>query len=76
MTLDKHQIDGLPGFTKRTMPSSEFERLMRTAGYDMAGTGQGQVGRIKVWWSHPSHRFVESIYSQDKGTVITAYHPN
>jgi hypothetical protein len=48
---------------------------MRNAGYDIAGTGQGQAGRIKVWWAHSTHRFVESIYSPDKMTVITAYHP-
>jgi hypothetical protein len=74
MTLDKHQIDGLPSFTSKTLPSSEFEAQMRGAGYEIAGTGQAQGGRIKVWWSHSSYRFVESIYSRDKATVITAYH--
>uniref|UniRef100_B8HS25 Uncharacterized protein n=1 Tax=Cyanothece sp. (strain PCC 7425 / ATCC 29141) TaxID=395961 RepID=B8HS25_CYAP4 len=47
---------------------------MRNVGYEVAGTGQGQAGRMKVWWSHPTYRFVESIYSPDKATVITAYH--
>jgi hypothetical protein len=75
MTLDKHQIDGLPKFTQKTMPVGDFEKLMRNAGYDIAGTGQGQAGRIKGWWAHSTHRFVESIYSPDKMTVITAYHP-
>jgi hypothetical protein len=75
MTLDKHQIDGLPGFNRKTLPAKEFEKLMRDAGYEIAGSGQGQAGRIKIWWSHPTNRFVESIYSSDKITVITAYHP-
>jgi hypothetical protein len=74
MTLDKHQIDGLPGFKRKTLPAQDFEKLMRDAGYDMAGSGQGQAGRIKIWWSHQTYRFVESIYSGDKSTVITAYH--
>jgi hypothetical protein len=74
MTLDKHQIDGLESFTSKTLPSNDFEARMRSAGYEIAGTGQAQGGRIKVWWSHSSNRFVESIYSSDKSTVITAYH--
>jgi hypothetical protein len=75
MTLDKHQIDGLPGFKQKTMPANEFENLMGEAGYEKVGSGQGQAGRIKIWWSHKTYRFVESIYSSDKNTVITAYHP-
>jgi hypothetical protein len=74
MTLDKHQIDGLSGFKRKTLPAHEFEKLMRDAGYEMAGSGQGQAGRVKVWWTHKTHRFVESIYSNDKTIVITAYH--
>lgn len=74
MTLDKHQIDGLARFTTKTLAATQFEQLMRNADYEVAGTGQGQAGRIKVWWSHPTYRFVESIYSPDKATVITAYH--
>jgi hypothetical protein len=76
MTLDKHQIDGLPGFTSKTMPAGQFEDLMKNAGYEIAGSGQGQLGRIKVWWSHSEYRFVEAIYSPDKLIVITAYHPD
>lgn len=75
MTLDKHQIDGLPGFKRKTISAQEFEKLMRDVGYELAGSGSGQAGRIKIWWSHQSYRFVESIYSADKKTVITAYHP-
>jgi hypothetical protein len=48
MTLDKHQIDGLPGFTQKTMPANEFEKLMGEAGYEKAGSGQGQAGRVKI----------------------------
>jgi hypothetical protein len=40
MTLDKHQIDGLPGFTQNTMPANEFEKLMGEAGYEKAGSGR------------------------------------
>jgi hypothetical protein len=52
MTLDKHQIDGLPGFTQKTMPANEFEKLMGEADYEKAGSGQGQTGRVKIWWSY------------------------
>jgi hypothetical protein len=74
MTLDKHEIDGLPGFTRRTMSATQFEALMDDAGYEIVGTAPGQLERVKIWWSHPTHRLVESIYSPDKTTVITAYH--
>jgi hypothetical protein len=47
MILDKHQIDGLPGFKQKTMPANEFENLMGEAGYERAGSGQGQAGESK-----------------------------
>lgn len=74
MTLDKHKIQGLVAFTSKTLPSNEFEKLMANAGYFEIGTAPAQAGRIKVWWSHDSYPRVESIYSPDKSTVLTAYH--
>jgi hypothetical protein len=74
MTLDKHSIQGLAAFTTKTLPSSEFEKLMINAGYIDVGTAPAQSGRIKVWWSHPDYPRVESVYSADKNTVVTAYH--
>jgi hypothetical protein len=32
MTLDKHQIDGVGGFTVKVLPKSEFEDLMTNSG--------------------------------------------
>jgi hypothetical protein len=75
MTLDKHCIDGVGGFSRKVMPASDFESQMKNAGYSIAGTVPAQGGRIKVWWMHSQHRRVEAIYSPDKFTVITAYHP-
>jgi hypothetical protein len=61
MTLDKHSIQGLAAFTTKTLPSSEFEKLMINAGYTDVGTAPAQAGRIKVWWSHPDYPRVESV---------------
>lgn len=74
MTLDKHQIDGIGGFNQKVLPADEFEELMMSAGYSISGTAPAQGGRFKVWWVHATFRIVESIYSNDKSIVVTAYH--
>ncbi len=74
MTLDKHTIQGLSAFTTKTLPSGEFEKRMINAGYYEVGSAPAQGGRVKLWWSHDTYPRVESIYSSDKSTVITAYH--
>jgi hypothetical protein len=74
MTLDKHQIDGIGGFSEKVLPASQFEALMIDAGYSQIGSAPAQGGRLNFWWSHTSFRNVESIHSGDKSTVITAYH--
>jgi hypothetical protein len=42
----------LPVVKRKTLPAQDFKKLMRDAGYEMAGARQGQAGRVKVWWSH------------------------
>jgi hypothetical protein len=74
MTLDKYQLDGIGGFSEKVLPATQFEELMMNAGYSISGTAPAQGGRIKVWWIHLTFRTVESIYSEDKSIVITAYH--
>jgi hypothetical protein len=74
MTLDKHQIDGIGGFSEKVLPASQFDELMMNAGYSISGSAPAQGGRVKVWWIHLTFRTVESIYSDDKGIAITAYH--
>lgn len=74
MTLDRHEIDGLSKPNVRTLPASTFERLMKEAGYEIVGNAPAPQNRIKVWWVHERYRRVESIYSPNKDTVITAYH--
>jgi hypothetical protein len=74
MTLDKHQIDGIGGFSEKVLPASQFDVMMTNAGYSQIGSAPAQGGRLKYWWSHATFRNVESIYSKDKATVITAYH--
>lgn len=76
MTLNKHPIYGLPKFDCKTMPAEKFDSLMLASGYTQIGSGKGQGKRIKIWWIHDSYPRVESIYSEDKQTVITAYHIN
>lgn len=74
MTLNKHKIQGLPEFKCQTLSATQFEKLMIDAGYSISGTAPAQGNRIKVWWIHDQYPRVESIYSPDKKTVITAYH--
>lgn len=75
MTLDRHVLDGVPQIKSKTLTAAAFEKLMFTAGYSQMGSAPAQGNRIKVWWTHPTFRRVESIYSPDKKIVITAYHP-
>lgn len=74
MTLDKHRIQGLSAFTTKILPSGEFEKRMNNAGYYEVGSAPAQASRVKVWWLHDTYPRVESIYSSDRSTVITAYH--
>jgi hypothetical protein len=74
MTLDKHQIDGIGGFNSKILPANQFEESLSSAGYTITGSAPAKGGRVKVWWTHETFDNVESIYSEDKSTVITAYH--
>ncbi|PSB53209.1 hypothetical protein C7B67_04020 [filamentous cyanobacterium Phorm 6] len=74
MTLDKHKLDGITQITVKTLPSTEFELLLLTAGYGKIGTAPAQGNRLKVWWTHPTFRRIEAIYSADGIVAITAYH--
>jgi hypothetical protein len=74
MTLEKHQIQGIPQFKCKVVDSSQFEEMMQKAGYLMVGSAPAQGNRIKVWWTHTEYQRVESIYTQDRTKVITAYH--
>jgi hypothetical protein len=74
MTLDKHKLDGIAQITAKTLPSTEFELLLLTAGYGKIGTAPAQGNRLKVWWTHPTFRRIEAIYSADGIVAITAYH--
>ena len=48
MTLDKHKLDGIPQITAKTLPSTEFELLLLTAGYSKMGTAPAQGNPMKV----------------------------
>lgn len=74
MTLDKHKIDGVPQITARILPTEEFDALLIQAGYSKIGSAPAQGNRLKAWWSHPTFRRVEAIYSPDGAIAITAYH--
>jgi hypothetical protein len=74
MTLDKHQLDGIGGFSEKVLAANQFEELMMNGGYSQIGSAPAQGKRVKVWWTHETFRNVESIYSDDKSLVITAYH--
>jgi hypothetical protein len=70
MTLDKHQIDGIGGFSSKVLPADQFEESLSSAGYTIAGSAPAKGGRVKVWWTHETFDNVESIYSEDKSIVI------
>ncbi|MEG3977554.1 MAG: hypothetical protein WBA89_01075 [Microcoleus sp.] len=74
MTLDKHKLEGITQITAKTLPSTEFELLLLTAGYGKIGTAPAQGNRLKVWWTHSTFRRIEAIYSADGIVAITAYH--
>ncbi|MBE9251525.1 hypothetical protein IQ226_20815 [Dolichospermum sp. LEGE 00240] len=74
MTLNKHQIRGLPNFKCTILDANQFEKLMLDAGYSISGTAPAQGNRVKVWWVHEEYPRVESIYTPDQKKVITAYH--
>jgi hypothetical protein len=74
MTLDKHQIDGIGGFSSKVLPANQFEESLFSAGYTITGSAPAKGGRVKVWWTYETFDNVESIYSEDKSTVITTYH--
>ena len=74
MTLDKHKLDGINRIQARTLPASEFEQLLVSAGYSKIGTAPAKGNRIKSWWTHSTYRRLEAIYSPDSTIVITAYH--
>lgn len=74
MTLEKHQLDGVPAITAKTLPTADFDQLLLTAGYTKIGTAPAKGNRIKAWWNHPNFRRIEAIYSPDASTAITAYH--
>lgn len=74
MTLDKHELDGIPQITSKTLPKEDFETLLGKAGYQLTGSAPAKGNRIKVWWNHTTYRRIEAIYSPDGQIVITAYH--
>lgn len=74
MTLDKHQIDGTDRTNSKTLPTRTFDQLLLKAGYTKIGSAPAQGNRIKAWWTHPTYRRVEVIYSPDTSIAITAYH--
>jgi hypothetical protein len=49
MTLDKHQIDGIGGFSSKILPANQFEESLSSAGYTITGSVPAKGGRIKVW---------------------------
>ena len=74
MTLDKHKLDGITRIQAKTLPASEFEQLLVSVGYSKIGTAPAKGNRVKSWWTHPTYRRIEIIYSSDSTIVITAYH--
>jgi hypothetical protein len=48
MTLDKHQIDGIGGFSSKVLPASQFEDSLAQAGYSIVGSAPAKGGRVKV----------------------------
>jgi hypothetical protein len=74
MTLDKHKLEGLKPIKSRTLPAIKFEQRLQQAGYAKRGSAPAKGKRIKVWWYHPKHAWIEAIYSPNQKITITAYH--
>jgi hypothetical protein len=74
MTLDRHRIDGVAPITAKILPAEVFDERLSQAGYTKAGSAPAQGNRLKVWWVHAEYARVETIYSPDGATAITAYH--
>lgn len=74
MTLDKHNLQGVPTITSKTLPVDDFEQLLINAGYTKVGSAPAKGNRVKVWWSHSISSRIEPIYSADLQIAITAYH--
>lgn len=74
MTLDKHEIQGLPKIPYKVLPIIVFERMLLNAGYYKTATVNTHNNRIKVWFNHSIYPRVECIYSIGSNKCITAYH--
>lgn len=75
MTLDKHVIRNVAPFRVKILPANRFESIMNQAGYLKTNSAPAYQGRYYVYFEHTIYGRVEAIYSPDKQTVITAYHP-
>lgn len=49
MTFDKHQIDGIGGFSQKVMAAQDFEELLTKAGYEKLGNAPAQGSWVKAW---------------------------
>jgi hypothetical protein len=47
MTLDKHQIDGIGGFSSKVLPADQFEESLSSAGYTIAGSAPAKGEGLK-----------------------------
>lgn len=75
MTLDRHIIRNVNPFRVKTLPAFQFESIMKNAGYIKTNSSPAYQGRYYIYFEHTVYGRVETIYSPDKQTVITAYHP-
>jgi hypothetical protein len=74
MTLEKHKLDGLPKFTRKTEPVVKFEAKLKKAGYYSTSTMPAKGNRVAVIWEHPQYRRIKAIHSSNQKIAITAYH--
>lgn len=74
MTLDEHEIQGLPKITKKSLRAKTFERLMQESGYSPYEQKRARGNRWEIYWEHNEYPNVLTIYTNDKDIVITAYH--
>jgi hypothetical protein len=47
MTLAKHQIDGICGFSEKVLSASQFDEIMTNAGYSQTGSAPAKVEGLK-----------------------------
>jgi len=76
LRLDQHVLNCADSWDIKVEPTHLFEDLIKKIGYTEVEAIKMKERRLKVLWTHPQHRRIEAVYSENRGLFLTAYHPN